>query len=101
MMRGAMRRLLLAPLTIAPPGIAAEARAQGWDLTFVDTPAGDKTIRFFAPTPLLRMRAQTLLSKEPETIEWLNGLDIDDVLWDIGANVGTFTLYAGALRGCT
>jgi FkbM family methyltransferase len=101
MMRGAVRRLLLAPLKVAPAGIAAEALTQGWDLSYVDTPAGDKTIRFFAPTPLLRMRAQTLLSKETETIEWLNGLGPDDVLWDIGANVGTFTMYAGAVRGCT
>ena len=30
---------------------------------------------------------------------WLNGLGQDDVLWDIGANVGVFTLYAAAARG--
>jgi FkbM family methyltransferase len=101
MMRGAMRRLLLAPLTIAPAGIAAEALTQRWDLSIVDVPAGPTTIKFFAPTTLLQMRAHTLLSKEPETIAWLNGLGPDDVLWDIGANIGTFTLYAGAVRQCT
>jgi FkbM family methyltransferase len=100
-MRGAMRRLLLAPLAIAPPGISAEALTQRWDLSIVEVPAGQTTIKFFAPTTLLRMRAHTLLSKETETIEWLNGLGADDVLWDIGANVGTFTLYAGAVRSCT
>lgn len=101
MLRGAMRRSLLAPLAIAPTGISAEALTQRWDLSVVEVPAGHTTIRFFAPTTLLLMRAQTLLSKETETIEWLDGLGADDVLWDIGANVGTFTLYAGAVRQCT
>lgn len=101
MVRGAMRRLLLAPLTIAPERISAEALTQRWDLSIVEVPAGQTTIKFFAPTTLLLMRAHTLLSKETETIEWLNGLGPDDVLWDIGANIGTFTLYAGAVRQCT
>ncbi|MBC8052964.1 MAG: FkbM family methyltransferase [Sphingobacteriaceae bacterium] len=35
-----------------------------------------------------------MLSKEPETIEWLNSLDKGAVLWDIGANVGIYTIYA-------
>jgi len=36
---------------------------------------------------------------EPETFEWIkNHLKVDEVLWDIGANVGVFSLYA-ALGG--
>jgi len=101
MMRGAVRRLVLAPLKVAPPAISAEALTLAWDRSIVDVAAGPTTIKFLAPTPMLRMRAQTLLTKEPETIEWLNGLGADDVLWDIGANIGTFTLYAGAVRQCT
>jgi FkbM family methyltransferase len=101
MMRGGMRRLLLAPLNLAPPVIAAEALTQAWDGSEVRTSAGPATLTFFAPTPLLRLRAEQLLTKEPETIAWLDGLGPGDVLWDVGANVGMFSLYAAAARSCT
>ena len=36
---------------------------------------------------------------EPETFEWIkNNLKVNEVLWDIGANIGVFSLYA-ALGG--
>ena len=53
---------------------------------------------FFCPGKIPEWRAKTLLTKEPETIEWINGFNKSEVLWDIGANVGVFSLYA-ALRG--
>ena len=56
------------------------------------------TIAFFCPGKLPEYRARTLLTKEPETIEWINTFNDTDVLWDIGANVGVYSLYA-ALRG--
>ena len=40
-------------------------------------------------------RARSLLSKEPETIEWINTFTDNDIFWDIGANVGLYSLYAG------
>ena len=40
------------------------------------------------------MRAKTLLTKEPETINWLNHMPEGSVLWDIGANIGTYSIYA-------
>lgn len=45
--------------------------------------------------PILLYRLQTFYSKEPETIEWLDHLDEKDVLYDIGANVGLYSIYAG------
>ena len=60
------------------------------------TPAG--TIRFFCPGLLPERRAVELLTKEPETIAWIDGFSPGDVFWDIGANVGSYSLYA-ALRG--
>ena len=39
-------------------------------------------------------RADELLTKEPETIQWLNKMNQDDVLWDVGACVGTYSIYA-------
>jgi FkbM family methyltransferase len=52
------------------------------------------TIKFFCPGKIPEWRARTLLTKEPETIEWINTFSDKDVFWDIGANVGVYTLYA-------
>ena len=40
-------------------------------------------------------RAATLLTKEPETIAWIDAMPADAVLWDVGANIGIYSLYAG------
>ena len=58
----------------------------------IPTSIGD--IKFFCPGKLSIWRAETLLSKEPETIEWINGFKPGLVFWDIGANVGAYSLYA-------
>lgn len=58
----------------------------------IPTSIGD--IKFFCPGKISIWRAETLLSKEPETIEWINGFEPGSVFWDIGANVGVYTLYA-------
>jgi FkbM family methyltransferase len=57
------------------------------------------TLRFITPTPLLQSRAASILSKEPDTIAWIDGFESGDVFWDIGANVGVFSLYAARRRG--
>jgi FkbM family methyltransferase len=53
------------------------------------------TIKFFCPGKMLVGRARSLLSKEPETIEWINTFNDNEVFWDIGSNVGLYSLYAG------
>lgn len=40
-------------------------------------------------------RYATLLEKEPETIEWIDTFGPGETLWDIGANVGIYSMYAG------
>ena len=50
-----------------------------------------------AGSELEQWRAATLLEKEPETIAWLDRCaDRGGILWDIGANVGLYGLYAAA-----
>jgi FkbM family methyltransferase len=44
-------------------------------------------------------RARTLFTKEPGTIQWLQQLRSGDVFYDIGANVGCYTLLAARLVG--
>lgn len=57
-----------------------------------NTPIGD--IKFYCPGRIPHWRAETLLNKEPETIEWINGFAPNTVFWDVGANVGCYSLYA-------
>ena len=46
------------------------------------------------------MRAKTFELKEPETLDWIDGMSDADVLIDIGSNIGLYSVYAG-LRGIT
>ncbi len=62
----------------------------------VDTRHGP--LRLKCPTKLARWRAETFLTKEPETLAWIDEFEKDDVFWDIGANIGVYTLYAAAAR---
>jgi FkbM family methyltransferase len=63
----------------------------------VTTPRGP--IKFYCLGALPLWRVRTLFTKEPETIEWIDGFAETDVFWDIGANVGIYSLYAAANRG--
>lgn len=45
-------------------------------------------------SPVMLMRAKTFFDKEPETIEWIDSMSSDDALFDVGANVGIYSLYA-------
>jgi FkbM family methyltransferase len=58
------------------------------------------TFRFAAPNTLCAWRAATFASKEPETLEWIDGLPRGSMLWDVGANVGLYAVYAARTRGC-
>ena len=60
-----------------------------------------KKLIFQTPNLLTKWRADTLLTKEPHTIEWLNEIDKEEVLLDIGANVGMYSVYAAVVRNAT
>lgn len=54
----------------------------------------DLELFFVTPNPLTKWRATTFSSKEPETLQWIDAMSETDVFWDIGANVGVFSIYA-------
>lgn len=59
----------------------------------VRTKYGD--IDFYCPSHVTVWRAETLLTKEPDTIKWIDEFESGKVFWDIGANIGCYSLYAG------
>jgi FkbM family methyltransferase len=57
------------------------------------------TIRFYTGSQLLLARATRLLFKEEDTIRWIDDFENGAIFWDIGANVGVYTLYAAVRKG--
>ena len=54
-------------------------------------------IFFFCPNDLISWRIQTFYTKEPETLEWINNFTSYNekiIFWDIGANIGLYSIYA-------
>ncbi len=50
------------------------------------------SLRNYSPT--CKWRAQTFLTKEIDTISWINSFNENDVFLDVGANIGIYSLYA-------
>ena len=58
----------------------------------------NKKITFFCPSARSLKRFESLLTKEPETIKWMDNFKTYNskriVFWDIGANIGLYSIYA-------
>lgn len=68
----------------------------------IDTTLVNEGIRFEAGDAIPYHRAVTLLTKEPETIAWIDDVFEDgDTFYDVGANVGVFSLYAALRKNAT
>lgn len=61
---------------------------------------GERNIRFACPNLLTRWRVETLRSKEPATLDWIDGFSPGDTLWDVGNNIGIYSIYAAVARAC-
>ena len=51
-------------------------------------------MNFTVPNQLNQFRVNTFSEKEPETLEWIDTFPDNSTLWDIGANVGLYSIYA-------
>jgi FkbM family methyltransferase len=94
----ALREVASLPLRALGNGERGRAleKLTGTMVSEVGLPEGP--LRFMTPTPLLQWRASSILSKEPDTIQWIDRFEPGDVFWDVGANVGVFSLYAARRR---
>jgi FkbM family methyltransferase len=62
--------------------------------------SGNSGLKFHVPNSVNKFRVNTFLTKEPETLEWLDRIPLESVVWDIGANIGLYTCYAAMVRKC-
>lgn len=63
---------------------------------YIKLNVAEKKTYFFTPNQTTKWRVDTLFTKEPETIEWINSFDKSKkiIFWDIGANIGLYSIYA-------
>ena len=53
---------------------------------------------FVSRSLMTEKRYTTLFSKEPDTIDWINSFEQNSIFYDIGANVGIYSVYASILH---
>ncbi len=66
---------------------------------YISKKINSKKTKFFIPNETSKWRVETLFTKEPETLEWIDtfsNVNTDDeiIFWDIGANIGLYSIYA-------
>jgi len=56
----------------------------------------NKSVSLFTPSQVTKWRADTFYKKEPETLDWIDEFEKDKniLFWDIGANIGLYSIYA-------
>jgi len=76
-------------------------KLKSYDADSFSFPIKDKTIKFAnvkGQKTYIKNRMDRLLSKEPETIKWINQFGQDSVFFDVGANIGIYTLYSAVMK---
>ena len=58
-----------------------------------------KEIKFVIANDVCEWRVDTLYTKEPLTINWIRSFTPEDIFWDIGANIGIYTMFASVVMG--
>ena len=51
-------------------------------------------LKFINPSYITNWRLNTFETKEPETLNWIDEFREKTIFWDIGANIGQYSIYA-------
>jgi FkbM family methyltransferase len=54
----------------------------------------DIDFKLSVPNGLCYWRAKTFSTKEPKTLEWIDEFEKKSIFWDIGCNIGLYSIYA-------
>ena len=115
-MKSVLKALILLPLRLADAYSRALARLWpsagfAWtDLAYGitrdstvtvrhSTAAGSLDMTFHTPNAMCRYRTDTFSTKEPETLEWIDRFGSEGAFYDIGANVGLYSIYYAKSHG--
>ncbi len=58
----------------------------------------NKILKFSVQNSFTNYRAQSIFDKEPETIEWIREFKDKSIFYDIGANVGVYTIFCALIK---
>jgi FkbM family methyltransferase len=76
-----------------PCRLNAEILVRAQPIQIVHTKYGNIVLN--VNNPLLHYRAKSFFDKEPDTLAWIDSFKKEDIFYDIGANIGVYSLYAG------
>ena len=69
--------------------------------TLISVPNSKIKISYCNFGPTTRWRAKLSISKEKNTIKWINSFEDGAKFIDVGAHMGIFTLYAAMVKNCS
>jgi FkbM family methyltransferase len=84
--------------TEPPPGVRLTLEQYEQIQPSVRVEHAGVAMSFATPSQFTLWRVQSIRTKEPCTLEWIEGFAPGDVLVDVGANVGMYTIWAAATR---
>lgn len=56
----------------------------------------DKVVKYYTPNNITEWRARSIYEKEPITIEWIKSVNPGEIVFDVGANVGMYSMLLAA-----
>ena len=57
-----------------------------------------KPLKFITESDWEKWRVATFYTKEPETIAWISDFEPNCVFWDIGANIGIYSIFCASMH---
>ncbi len=66
-------------------------------IVVMQDPISSKKMSYIVSNDMTLYRARTLFTKEPFTIDWLRSFKKDSIFYDIGANVGMYSIFAACI----
>jgi FkbM family methyltransferase len=76
-------------------------KLKSYDTDIFSFAIGKNTLKFSnvrGQKTYIKNRMDRLLTKEPETIRWIDQFSKDSIFFDVGANIGIYTLYSAVIK---